>query len=91
MARLLRIQFEDAYYHVTCCGNSGQEILSNDADRAAFLDLLERSGDIYQTEILAYLAQAALSFFNSFSNSGCWSSNRKRFTTAATGLTSPLS
>ena len=40
---------------VTCRGNSGQEIFSNDADRSAFLDLLERSSDIYQAEILAYV------------------------------------
>src|SRR3972149_9320347 len=55
MARPLRIQFGDAYYHVTCRGNSGQETFSNDADREVFLDLLERSSDIYQTEILAYV------------------------------------
>ena len=55
MARPLRIQFENAYYHVTCRGNSGQEIFSNDADRSTFLNLLERSSDIYQTEILAYV------------------------------------
>lgn len=55
MARPLRIQYENAYYHVTCRGNSGQEIFSNDADRSTFLDLLERSRDIYQTEILAFV------------------------------------
>jgi putative transposase len=55
MARPLRIQFRNAYYHVTCRGNSRQEIFSNDADRSTFLDLLERSSDIYQTEILAYV------------------------------------
>ena len=55
MARTLRIQFEYAYYHVTCRGNSGQEIFSYDADRLTFLDLLERSSDIYQTEILTYV------------------------------------
>ena len=55
MARSLRIQFENAYYHVTCRGNTGQVIFSNDADRSVFLDLLERSSDIYQTEILAYV------------------------------------
>jgi REP element-mobilizing transposase RayT len=55
MARPLRIQFENAYYHVTCRGNTGQEIFSNDADRSVFLNLLERSSDIYQTEILAYV------------------------------------
>jgi len=55
MARPLRIQFENAYYHVTCRGNSGQETFSIDADRSRFLDLLERSKDVYQTEILAYV------------------------------------
>ncbi len=55
MARPLRIQFENAYYHVTCRGNSRQQIFSNDADRSTFLDLLERSSDIYQAEILAYV------------------------------------
>ncbi len=55
MARALRIQYENAYYHVTCRGNAGQGIFSTDADRSTFLDLLERSSDIYQTEILAYV------------------------------------
>src|SRR4030043_1166617 len=55
MTRPLRIQFENAYYHVTCRGNARQEIFSNDPDRSAFLDLLERSSDTYQTEILAYV------------------------------------
>ena len=55
MARPLRIQFENAYYHVTCRGNARQTIFSSDADRSAFLDLLGRSSDIYQAEILAYV------------------------------------
>ena len=55
MARPLRIQFENAYYHVTCRGNARQNIFSSDADRNAFLDLLGRSSEIYQTEILAYV------------------------------------
>lgn len=55
MARPLRIQYENAYYYVTCRGNAGQGIFSTDADRSTFLDLLERSSDIYQTEILAYV------------------------------------
>jgi putative transposase len=55
MARPLRIQFENAYYHVTCRGNARQNIFSSDADRLAFLNLLERSADIYQAEILAYV------------------------------------
>ncbi len=55
MARPLRIQFENAYYHVTCRGNSRQQIFSDHGDRLTFLGLLERSSDIYQTEILAYV------------------------------------
>jgi len=55
MARPLRIQFENAYYHVTCRGNARQPIFSSDTDRSAFLDLLGRSVAIYQTEILAYV------------------------------------
>jgi REP element-mobilizing transposase RayT len=55
MARALRIEYENAYYHATCRGNSGQDIYSTDEDRSRFLDLLERSVDIYQTEILAYV------------------------------------
>lgn len=55
MARPLRIQFENAYYHVTCRGNARQQIYLNDSDRSAFVNLLERSSDIYQTEVLAYV------------------------------------
>lgn len=55
MARPLRIQFENAYYHITCRGNARQEIFLNDADYSKFLDLLERSSDIYQVDILAFV------------------------------------
>ena len=59
MVMPLRIQFRNAYYHVTCWGNSCREIFSNDADRSTFLDLLERSSEIYQTEILAYVLMSS--------------------------------
>jgi len=52
MARPLRIQFENAYYHVTCRGNARQSLFSSDADRSAFLNLPGRSAEIYQAEIL---------------------------------------
>jgi putative transposase len=55
MARPLRIQYENAYYHVTCRGNARQIIFTTDADRSTFLDFLGRSVVIYQTEILAYV------------------------------------
>ncbi len=55
MARPLRIQFPDAYYHVTCRGNARQEIFAGDRDRIAFLSLLNQSREIYQIEVLAYV------------------------------------
>jgi REP element-mobilizing transposase RayT len=58
MARPLRIQYENAYYHVTCRGNAQAKIFFNDHDRKAFIDLLRRSSDIYQVEILAFVLMA---------------------------------
>lgn len=55
MARPLRIEYENAFYHVTCRGNDRRNIFSSDDDRSAFLALLGRSADIYQAEILAYV------------------------------------
>jgi len=58
MARPLRIQYENAYYHVTCRGNARQEIYADDRDRSVFLKLLARSAEIYQVEVLAYVLMA---------------------------------
>jgi REP element-mobilizing transposase RayT len=58
MARPLRIQNENAYYHVTCRGNAGQEIFKADNHRSAFLDFLDRSSEVYQAHILAYVLMA---------------------------------
>ena len=55
MARSLRILYENAHYHVTCRGNGGQNIFFDDADRRKFLALLDRSVEIYQTGILAFV------------------------------------
>jgi len=55
MARPLRIQYENAYYHVTCRGNAREDIFGDDADRNAFLELLARSAEIYQVDILAFV------------------------------------
>ena len=40
MARLLRIEFEGAFYHVTLRGNASQPVFLNDKDRSDFLDTL---------------------------------------------------
>lgn len=55
MARPLRIQYENAYYHVTCRGNAQTRIFLSDYDRKAFINLLRRSGEIYQVHILAFV------------------------------------
>lgn len=54
MARALRIQYPNAYYHVTCRGNERKAIFRNDKDREMFLDLLSRSLDIFNVHLLAY-------------------------------------
>jgi len=55
MARPLRIQYEDACYHVTCRGNARAVIFADDRDRQQFLALLARSSEIYQVEVLAFV------------------------------------
>ncbi|MDD5008302.1 MAG: transposase, partial [Syntrophorhabdaceae bacterium] len=55
MARPLRIQYENAYYHVTCRGNARARIFLNDYDRKTFIDLLQRSKEIYQVDIIAFV------------------------------------
>ena len=55
MARPLRIQYENACYHVTCRGNARENIFADDTDRKKFLTLLVRSSEIYQVDILAFV------------------------------------
>lgn len=55
MARPLRIQFENAYYHITCRGNARERIFLADTDRKRFLELLRRSSEIYQVDILSFV------------------------------------
>jgi Transposase and inactivated derivatives len=40
---------------VTCRGNAREDIFVDDADRNAFLELLARSAEIYQVDILAFV------------------------------------
>ena len=42
MARRLRIQYEDAIYHVMARGNGRQDIVEDDADRERLMTCLER-------------------------------------------------
>jgi len=55
MARPLRIQYENAYYHVTCRGNAREDIFDDETDRRSFLGLLARSSNIYQVEVHGFV------------------------------------
>ena len=54
MSRPLRIQYPDAYYHVTCRGNEQRKIFRDAEDINEFLRLLARSAEIYEARVLAY-------------------------------------
>jgi len=54
MSRALRIQYPDAYYHVSCRGNDRREIFRDAEDRKEFFSLLSRSIDIFEVELLAF-------------------------------------
>ena len=54
MARQLRIQYPDAYYHVTCRGNERREIFRDKEDRGLFFKLLARSLDIFEVQLMTY-------------------------------------
>jgi REP element-mobilizing transposase RayT len=54
MTRPLRIQYPDAFYHVTCRGNERSEIFRHPEDRNIFLELLARSLDIFEVQLGAY-------------------------------------
>jgi len=54
MSRPLRIQYPDAYYHVTGRGNEQRKIFRDAEDRKEFFRLLTRSAGIYEVQVLAY-------------------------------------
>jgi len=54
MARPLRIEYEDAYYHITSRGNDKKNIFKNDRDREKFLGYLESATERYSAVIHTY-------------------------------------
>ena len=58
MARPLRIEFEDAIYHLCARGNEKQKVFRDERDRVQFLELLERSCERYQVSPLAFVLMA---------------------------------
>lgn len=51
MARLLRIQFEGAIYHVTFRGNERKTIFKSDDDRKRMLYAIAQARDLRQTRV----------------------------------------
>jgi REP element-mobilizing transposase RayT len=54
MARPIRVEFEDAVYHVTARGNERKAIYRDDHDRQRFLDTLEETVERFALVIHAY-------------------------------------
>src|SRR5437016_5614643 len=55
MARQLRIEFENAIYHVCARGNARQPIFLSDADRSRLIELLRCSARRFDVEIIAFV------------------------------------
>lgn len=55
MTRPLRIDYPNAFYHVTCRGNERREIFRDDRDRTVFLEKLQSSLEIYSVRLHSYV------------------------------------
>jgi REP element-mobilizing transposase RayT len=55
MARPLRIEYPGAWYHVTCRENEKKDIFGDNLDRVRFLEILERSVNLYSIQVHAYV------------------------------------
>jgi len=55
MARLLRLEFEDAIYHLLARGNARQQVFASETDELEFIRLLEASAKRFDVAILAFV------------------------------------
>jgi REP element-mobilizing transposase RayT len=55
MARPLRVDIEDGWYHVTARGDHRQEIFSDDRDHGHFVELLEAMSERFRVGVMAYV------------------------------------
>ena len=55
MARPLRVQFEDAIYHLCARGNAGERIFRGEKDQARFVILLEESAERFAVSIFCFV------------------------------------
>ncbi len=58
MARLLRLEYPGALYHVTACGNQGHPVFQDDSDRQRFLQTLAETCAKTGWQIHAYVLTA---------------------------------
>lgn len=54
MARPLRIEYPDAFYHVMHRGNAGSDIFKSDRDREKFLEYVSKASERYDIKIHSY-------------------------------------
>ncbi|MBN1506203.1 MAG: transposase [Sedimentisphaerales bacterium] len=55
MARLLRVEYEGALYHVTARGNERRAIFLDDKDRVRFVSKLAETAETYHLRLYAYV------------------------------------
>ena len=55
MARSLRIEYPEAWYHVTCRGNEKRNIFRDEADRKKFLKILSDNLKLYGIDLHCYV------------------------------------
>ena len=55
MVRPIRIEFPEAWYHVTCRGNEKRNIFTDDHDRIRFLEILVGNIELYGIKVHAYV------------------------------------
>lgn len=63
MARQLRIEFEEVFYHITSRGNLRDRISFGDKDREKFLEILQRTKERYSYLLHAYIITVWCSFY----------------------------
>ena len=85
MARALRIEYPNAYYHVTCRGNERRAIFKDQADRQAFHDRLQIALENYQVTLHAYVLMDNHFHFVLQTPQGNLSAFMRQFNVAYTG------
>ena len=55
MARPLRVEFEDAIYHLSARGNARERIFQDELDRARFIELLAESAQRFDGALLCFV------------------------------------